>query len=240
LASLKSSRTRRQSALDIAYRQKVETLELFVKAIAHELNAPLTGISLSLQSLKKISKNHLQFQQGIFALERDLGAAVDLLEELKSLNRRESFRPTLLNLQHEIQTVVSPIQADMKSMIDISLNLPEEKIFIWGDSNRLKRVFINIIKNVQEESYCQTNGCALAIRITQSRTWIKIQFTDSAGGIAKSDLPLLFNPYFTRKGRNNKGLGLFIAQKIIREHGGMIRITSRTPHTRVTIYLPLR
>ena len=217
----------------------MEALELFVKVIAHELNAPLTGISLSLQSLKTISKNHLQFQQGISALEQDLGVAVDLLEELKSLNRRESFRPTLLNLKHEIQTVVLPIQTSLKSLIDLRLDLPEKDIFIWGDSNRLRRVFSNLIKNVEEQPACQENGCTLMIRATQGSQWVKIQFTDSAGGIEKLDLPLLFNPYFTTKGRSNKGLGLFIAQKIIREHGGMIRITSRIPHTRVTIYLPL-
>ncbi len=175
------------------------------------------------------------------ALGHDLTSASDLLEELKSLNRRETFRMQRVDLVSEMQSLIDQIQSNPRIPILIDVAGSSEKLAVAGDISRLRRAWQNIIRNTIDaaESRKTPDRVTLKISMKRSGKFARIRFSDNGGGIDRARLARLFEPFYTTKGEKNRGLGLFIARKIVVEHHGNMRLASKKPTMRVTIDLPL-
>lgn len=230
---------RRQSRQEKLYQAKLESLELFVRVIAHDLNGPLTGLNLTLQACKKLAKTAAMHKL-LDTMDHDLSSATRLLEELKSLNKREIFRPQPLDISSEIAKLAEQVSATPRLPITIEVSAEAGRLPVAGDLSRLRRAWQNIIRNVIDAAEAR-GGEKVKLNIFTRRTgnFVRIQFADNAGGIARSRVSRVFEPFFTTRGEKNRGLGLFIARKIVGEHAGKIRVVSKKPFTRVTIDLPL-
>ncbi len=231
---------RLQSRQEKLYLAKLESLELFVKVIAHDLNGPLTGLNLTLQAFRNIAKTPAMHKL-LDSMVHDLASATHLLEDLKSLNKREIFRTQRLDAGVEIRNLAEQIMANPRVPLAIEVVPATEALPISGDLPRLRRVWQNIVVNVMDAAEYRKGTEKLRLNISARRKgkFARVQFSDNAGGISKSRLSRIFEPFYTTKGEKNRGLGLFIARKIITEHHGTIRIVSKRPFTRVTIDIPL-
>ena len=107
--------------------------------------------------------------------------------------------------------------------ITIEAETPADLPSVMADRNQLKQVFFNLIKNAVE---AMAPGGKLRIRSRADDENVFLLFGDSGAGIKPEDLARLFQPYHTTK-PGGHGLGLMIAQRIMREHGGQIGIESR-------------
>jgi signal transduction histidine kinase len=109
------------------------------------------------------------------------------------------------------------------------------------DAEQLRRVFVNLIDNALE-SLNDTNGerrITIATGHDPARGLILAEVADTGHGIAHTDFPRLFQPYFSTRGRGT-GLGLAIVQRIVAEHGGRIRAEANRPRgARFTLELPI-
>lgn len=106
---------------------------------------------------------------------------------------------------------------------------------VLADRNQIKQVIFNITKNAAE---AMPPGGRLRIRAETDDETVQLRFADNGSGIRAEDLPRLFQPYHTTKAGGH-GLGLMIAQRIMREHGGQLAIESREgAGTRVTLQFP--
>ena len=106
---------------------------------------------------------------------------------------------------------------------------------IMADRNQLKQVFFNIAKNAME---AMQPGGSLKIKSRADDDSVFLLFADSGSGIRAEDLVRLFQPYHTTKPGGN-GLGLMIAQRIMRDHGGQVGIESKEGvGTVVTLQFP--
>jgi signal transduction histidine kinase len=104
-----------------------------------------------------------------------------------------------------------------------------------ADRNQLKQVFFNITKNAME---AMRPGGKLKIRSRVDDDLVFLLFGDSGSGIKQEDLVRMFQPYHTTK-PGGHGLGLMIAQRIMREHGGQIGLESKEAiGTVVTLQFP--
>ncbi len=211
-----------------------------MRVIAHDLNGPLTGMNLTLQAIRKLVKT-AEMEKLVSGLEKDLTTATDLLEELKSLNRREIFRTVRLNLSQEVAQFVAQINDNPRLPIIIDLAECDPKLVIAGDLSRLRRAWHNIVRNVLDLAETRKGEQKITLTVSVRRTgrFARMRFLDNGGGIPRAKLTRVFEPFYTTKGKLNRGLGLFIARKIVTEHNGKIRVMSKKPFTRVTIDLPL-
>lgn len=211
-----------------------------MRVIAHDLNGPLTGMNLTLQALRKFVRTP-EMLKLIAGLEKDLTTATDLLEELKSFNRREIFRTTPLDITYELEQFVGQLKANPRMPIVIDQTESEKKLVVAGDLSRLRRVWHNIVSNVVDVAEASRADEKIRLMVSAKKIgrYARIRFLDNGGGIPRAKLQRVFEPFYTTKGKQNRGLGLFIARKIITEHNGKIRIMSKKPFTRVTIDLPL-
>jgi signal transduction histidine kinase len=107
---------------------------------------------------------------------------------------------------------------------------------IPANVDQLKQAFYNLIKNAVQ---ALTHGGILRVTTSRTDTHLQISFEDNGAGISVEDMAHITEPYFTRK-KGGTGLGLFIVQRILHEHGGHLELLSEPGRgTTARILLPL-
>jgi two-component system, sporulation sensor kinase E len=116
------------------------------------------------------------------------------------------------------------------------LNAARNEPNIALDIQKMKRVFVNIIKNAVE---AMPNGGTLTITSSQKDNNLQIAFSDTGTGMPKCILEKVWTPFFTTKAKG-MGLGLPISKRIVEEHEGKISLESVIGKgTTFTISLPI-
>ena len=122
----------------------------------------------------------------------------------------------------------------------VSVNVPDG-LTLWGDADKLARVFNNILKNAIAYSY---ENSAIDISAKQEDKNIVITFTNQGSPIPQGKLDSIFEKFYRldsarSTGTGGAGLGLAIAKEIVNAHGGDILVQSNTEETAFTVVLPL-
>jgi two-component system sensor histidine kinase HydH len=207
-------------------REKALLLEKMAPVLAHEIRNPLGSIKGAAQVLRSEAESEEQ---------RNL---LDVItEEVNRLNRVVSqfldyARPYAPDLKPQainavIEKVVAVIEANnLSSRIDIELELHPHLPPVSVDQEQLHQVILNIAINAIE---AMPDGGTLTIRTSRIRSdagdAVGISIRDTGPGISREKLKQIFTPFFTTKERG-VGLGLAVCRRIIRNHGGRIRVKS--------------
>ena len=204
--------------------------------IAHEVRNPLTGISLLLDDLHD--------KPGFNAEDKEM-----LSKALSEIERVERLISALLNYSSPVRTAfrdgdLTQILKDILLLMrreaekrGVAMNvsyvpLPQFRF----DPEKIRQALINILKNALE---VLDSGGVVTIVTGCSDTTVTVAIHDNGTGIDPQDLPLIFEPFFTRKGAGT-GLGLSITQRIIEEHHGTLTVESDgSSGTTFRIALPL-
>ena len=122
--------------------------------------------------------------------------------------------------------------------ITLTFNEPENISPIIGDGNRLRQVFINILDNAFKYS---NPGGHVTVTIAEINDKAVVTVKDEGIGISEEDLPKIKEKFYKAdQTRRGSGIGLAIADEIIRLHNGTIEITSKVNiGTTVVISLPV-
>jgi signal transduction histidine kinase len=190
--------------------------------IAHEVRNPLTGISLLLDDLHDQAATGSDDQNMIKKALAEIGRVERLINSLLNYSSpaRAEFRESDLNrVVHD--TVLLMRRPCERREVFLSLEerpLPSLRL----DPEKVKQAVLNIIRNAQE---ALPGGGRITVTTSVKGEWAVIEIADDGPGIAPDDLPLIFEPFFTRKGAGT-GLGLSITQRIVEEHHGRIRVES--------------
>ena len=133
-----------------------------------------------------------------------------------------------MNVDAYFQDCVEEISLDLESQgVDFGyFNYADRDTVIIADPEQLKRVVNNIIGNSVKYA-SPDRKLMISLRIMEEAEFVKIEIEDNGKGIARNEVPLIFDRcYRTDASRNSSkggsGLGLSIAKKIIEEHGGKI------------------
>jgi signal transduction histidine kinase len=147
--------------------------------------------------------------------------------------------PASLNdIVHETVGLLRPELANRDLAIEEKLarHLPKAQL----DAAQIKQVLVNLIKNAMQ---AMTKGGQLTIETGQSGSvadgvWVSI--SDTGCGIPQEQQNRIFEPFYTTK-KKGSGLGLMIVHRIVREHGGLIKVESQVGKgTTFRVWLPLR
>jgi signal transduction histidine kinase len=207
-------------------REKALMLAEMAPVFAHEIRNPLGSIKGAAQYLK--TEAATEEQQKLFDV---------IIEEVNRLNAvvnqfLDYARPYKLKLQSQninalIQRAISIISANrLADKITIIPELHDNLPDIEVDEQQLMQVILNIAINAIE---AMPQGGTLTLRTSRIEAGegsaVGITIRDTGPGISKEALKNIFKPFFTTKERG-VGLGLAICQRIIKEHGGMLRVKS--------------
>lgn len=104
------------------------------------------------------------------------------------------------------------------------------------DPVQIKQVLVNLIKNAMQ---AMTRGGVLTLETGSAREGVWVSLADSGCGISQEQLNRIFEPFYTTK-RKGSGLGLMIVQRVMRDHGGLIKLDSRAGQgTTFRLWFPL-
>lgn len=220
-----------------------EPLELLAGGVAHEINNPLAIISGWLQMLRgEAAADDPRAKTYSIVLEevdRIAGIVRDLLRfSLREAPRLEPLDPAPLLLDAAASVAEDPSLSHLLVHTDAEAPLPA----ILGDREQLRDVFRELVRNAG----FATRGRVAHLTIRARRAGgdakkVEIVFEDDGPGIPRANLPRLTQPFFsTFAGPGRRGLGLSMAQGILRAHGGELRVEAGEARgCRVVLTLPL-
>ena len=190
--------------------------------IAHEVRNPLTGISLLLDDLHDQAATGSDDQIMIKKALAEIGRVERLINSLLNYSSPARAEFSASDLNRVVHDTVLLMRRPCERR-EVFLTFEEHPLpTCLIDPEKIKQAVLNIIRNAQE-ALPAGGRITVTTRIRGERAVIEIG--DDGPGIAAGDLPLIFEPFFTRKGAGT-GLGLSITQRIIEEHRGRIRVES--------------
>jgi signal transduction histidine kinase len=203
-----------------------------ISNISHDLKTPMTSIKGYVEGLMDgvadTDEKRDRYIRTIYNKVNDMNSLIEELFLYAKLDSNSvSYSFTKVNLDAYFQDCVEEISLDLEAQgIEFGyFNYADRDTVIIADPEQLKRVINNIIGN--SVKYASDRKLSISLRIMEEAEFVKIEIEDNGRGIAKNEVPLIFDRcYRTDASRNSSkggsGLGLSIARKIIEEHGGKI------------------
>lgn len=216
----------------------------FISSVSHELRTPLTAIRGWGETAKmSLDTDPELVSRGLDVVLSEADRLSGLVEELLDFSRMENGKMTMVVKPLDV-TMLLRESADMyvelakNNGIDLAFTEPKEALVIMGDTNRLKQVFINIIDNAVKYT---ENGGQVLISQLKEEACVRISVTDTGLGIPSQDLERIKEKFYKASNSvRGSGIGLAVADEIIRQHDGLLFVESTEGvGTTVTIVLPL-
>lgn len=215
----------------------------FISSVSHELRTPLTAIKGWSETLAA-GYDEETYRKGMTVITHETGRLEGMVEELLDFSRIQNGRFTLQMANTDIIAELDDallIYTDKakKENKTIHYTEPESLCVVYGDKNRLRQVFINVIDNAIK--YTDPGG-SVDISVEKGSDSLSIIVSDTGIGISAADLPKVKAKFYKANStRRGSGIGLAVADEIISMHGGTLDIASELGKgTTVTITLPLK
>ena len=216
----------------------------FISSVSHELRTPLTAIRGWGETAKmSIGTDEELVARGLDVVLSEADRLSGLVEELLDFSRMQSGRISVNIMPMDVSELLRAAtdmytELAVKQGIELSYTPPMQNSIVLGDPDRLKQVFINIIDNAVK--YTEKGGLVL---VTQTREdgCVRITVKDTGVGIPAEDLDHVKEKFFkSNKTVRGSGIGLAVADEIIKQHQGLLFIESTEGvGTTATIVLPL-
>lgn len=215
----------------------------FISSVSHELRTPLTAIKGWSETLREGGAGDAEMTaKGLEFISDEAERLSGIVEELLDFSRMQSghisMQFTRMDLLAELEEAVVLFRDRAKREgIELIYVEAAELPPIVGDRDRLKQVFINIIDNAIKYS---NPGGRVWVEAADMGAHVQVVISDSGVGIAKADLPNVKNKFYkANRTRPGSGIGLALADEIVRRHKGKLEIESEEGvGTTVTITLP--
>ncbi len=216
----------------------------FISSVSHELRTPLTAIKGWGETVRdSVYTDHALVTKGIDVILRESERLSGLVEDLLDFSRMQSGRITYkmekLDILAELGEAVCMYEESAKKAgVIISYQEPSNLPFIIGDSNRLTQVFVNIIDNAVKYNH---DGGVVQVKVGVEENCVRITVSDSGVGIPAADLDKVKEKFYkANKTVRGSGIGLAVADEIVRNHGGLLVVESKEGvGTTVTVALPI-
>ncbi len=167
-------------------------------------------------------------------INRTLVLMDDFLDYTKIKIEKEEL--DLVMLLEELDSALKPLFHERK-IIGI-YNIPYEELYMEADYNRLKQVFINILKNAVEAKDDSKEKSTIEVSVKDLGKDVSIKVRDNGKGMSKEELDKVGQMFFTTK-KKGSGLGTCLSKEIIKLHDGNITYSSKKNEwTEVNITLP--
>jgi sensor domain CHASE-containing protein len=207
--------------IDGMMEERINTIGELAAMIGHDLRNPLTGITSATYYLKK-KYGALMDEKGqgmLEVIEKEIEYSNKIINDLLEYSKAIKLDLKETNPKSAVTEALSHIDFPQNvQLIDLTETTPTIKI----DIDKMKRVFINLIKNAID---AMPDGGKLTITSDKANDKVKIAFADTGLGISEENLKKLFGPLFTTKAKG-MGLGLAICKRIVEAHGGTISVES--------------
>jgi two-component system sensor kinase FixL len=215
---------------------RLSTMGEMTASIAHEINQPLTAISMYAQACLKLlqmpSLDRERLDAALEKLNRQSLRAGAIIERIQRFVRNESGQRELCGVHQLISEIAQFGQADarlhdMELVFDLEEHLPN----VWCDPIQVQQVALNLIRNAIDVMHQigRIHGNRVTVRSRKVDEWIEVAVEDAGTGVPEEDEPLVFSAFHTTK-KDGMGMGLSICRSIMNQHGGQLGFTNNPVH----------
>jgi signal transduction histidine kinase len=204
-------------------------------SVVHEINNPLAGILNYVRLMIKIvsrgstltPENLQKFERYLDLVQSETGRCSRIVSNLLAFSRQSKLEFSEVNINELLEKCVMLSQhklslQNIEIKTDFNPGLPN----VSGDFNQIQQCVINLIFNGID---AMPDGGTLAIKssLNANKGVVEIKIADTGSGIAKEDLPHIFDPFYSTKTEGSGlGLGLSTVYGIIDRHKGTITVDS--------------
>ena len=221
--------------------RKLASIGTFTSGIAHELNNPLNNIAITAEALMTDYAGTLpkEADEMLDDILTQSDRASQVVRNLLEFSRTEHPVFTRLDIREVIDRTLALIKNQLSvARVRIEKEMAADLPSIRGKSQDLQQAFLNLFLNAIQ---AMPEGGVISLRARRdSGGDIRLDLSDTGGGIAPEALERIFDPFYTTKNAGQgTGLGLSIVYSIIRTHDGSIEVHSEAGRgTTFSIVLP--
>lgn len=211
----------------LAHVDRLNLLGEMATGIAHEINQPLTAISLFVQAGGRMvdEGKHEKLPEIFDKLNRHAHRASAVIERMQDMARRRESARTVVGCELLVGDIVRLAESeahirDMTIEVDTEDNLPDVAV----DAVQIQQVALNLLRNGMEsmQSIGCVNGTGIGLEVSRlSDGSIEFAVIDCGAGVAQDAIESIFAPFSTTK-KSGMGMGLSISRAIVTAHGGRL------------------
>jgi len=228
----------------ITHSEKMAAIGVLAAGVAHEFNNLLCGIIGNLSLIQNNRDDNDLFKKALDDAVRAADQATELVQSLLSYSGRKGNEGMgEVNLTQILKDIVRLISKELKDKNIHLITNYNETPPIYGSSNQLQQVFLNILINA---IHAVAENGIISISIWHDIENAYVEISDNGIGISKENLDKIFDPFYSTKGvwgpqkAKGTGLGLSISNNIVGNHGGKIQVRSiEGIGTEFTVLLPI-
>ncbi len=217
---------------------KLAALGTLSAGMAHEIKNPLASIKGMTQVLEENLDDPAFVEKYQEIVPRQIDRINNLVEKLLRFGQSKGLAMNRVDLNRVIGEVLGLLENQCRKkgikVVEEMRKVPE----IEGDSEQLSQVFMNLFLNAIQ---AMPQGGTLFIKSSvQSLNYVCLEVSDTGVGIPSDKLDKIFDPFFSSK-EGGTGMGLAVAYRIVKEHGGEINVESEVGKgTEFRIWLPIK
>ena len=225
----------------LAQTERMASIGQLAAGVAHEINNPLGVILCYGDLILKNGESSSQIKEDTQVIQKHANGCKTIVESLLNFARVADTRMQKADIHACLLDVLSVLQSQMKNQnIMIETRLDQAVGNILFDEDKIKQVFMNLLMNSMQ-AMPEGGNLELITHYDSELEEIKIDVSDTGGGILEDNLAKIFEPFYTTKDRGKgTGLGLSVSYGIIQQHNGNISVSSQPDKgTTFSIFLPV-
>jgi len=206
--------------------EKLAAVGRLAASIAHEVNNPLEAIKNALYLMQTNASEGDKNARFLEIARKETERVSHIIRQMLGFARRPG-EVDWVDVNQLLEETMVLLEKKMRQLrIRITRSFDESLPRIRARADQLRQVFLNLIINAQQAIEGDGEIVISTSRYEQAlQPSIVIQLSDSGVGIAEDDLNRIFDPFFST-GKKGTGLGLWVTQDIVRQHGGRIEVSS--------------
>ncbi|MCC6847532.1 MAG: HAMP domain-containing protein [Deltaproteobacteria bacterium] len=240
---------RLQALEQLRHTDRLTTIGQLAAGVAHELGTPLSVISGRAEMIADGEATGERATASARVIVDQSRRMTEMIRELLDFSRRRGPRFGLTSVRAVCaRTIDTLAPIARRQQVEIAGALADDPLIVSADEHQLEQALVNLIVNAV---HATAGGGRIEVASAGRRTrrpgeggadaeFACVTVTDHGAGIPAEHLPRIFEPFFTTKAPGEgTGLGLAVAQGIVRDHGGWIEVESRPDEgSRFTLCLP--
>jgi PAS domain S-box-containing protein len=206
--------------------EKLAAVGRLAASIAHEVNNPLEAIKNALYLMQTSFDSDSKNTRFLEIARKETERVSHIIRQMLGFARRPG-EVDWVDVNQLLEETLVLMEKKMRQLrIRITKSFDDSLPKVRARADQLRQVFLNLIINAQQAIEGDGEIVISTSRYEQAlQPSILIQLSDSGVGIAEDDLNRIFDPFFST-GKKGTGLGLWVTQDIVRQHGGRIEVSS--------------
>ncbi|MBA4800823.1 MAG: PAS domain S-box protein [Euryhalocaulis sp.] len=219
-----AERRLRELQSQLIHMGRVSAMAEMGSSLAHELNQPLTAISLFLAAAERSLENDPDKAKGLFQrAQTEANRAGDIVRRIRQMVEQGDQEKSFISIREVIEAAVelcSVSEVDRSAEIDTSQ--ADDAAEVFADETQIRQVMVNLIKNALDATQGQSER-RIRVRTEIDDDFLSVIVDDNGPGIDAEIAARLFSPFVTSK-PNGLGIGLSICRNIAEAHGGSLEL----------------